>query len=54
MTSNDMRYQLITSKGVEMRFYVLKMAELYQTLYGGTIIDLLELNPKVVALRRVG
>lgn len=34
-----MRYTLITSTGRIMRFYILKTAECYQTIYGGKIID---------------
>lgn len=34
-----MKYTLITSKGSVMRFYILAMAELYQSLYGGTVFS---------------
>lgn len=34
-----MKYVLITKLGKVMPFYILKVAELYLSLYGGTIID---------------
>ena len=34
-----MKYVLITKLGQIMPFYILKVAELYLSLYGGTIID---------------
>ena len=37
--ANEMRYTLITSKGVEMKFYLVEMANLYQNIYGGIVSD---------------
>lgn len=37
--ANEMRYTLITSKGVEMKFYLIEMANLYQSIYGGIVSD---------------
>lgn len=37
-----MRYTLITSKGKIMQFFIREVAELYQTINGGVIVDQLE------------
>lgn len=34
-----MRYILITAKGKIMQFYIKEVAELYQSINGGTVID---------------
>lgn len=39
MATKDMRYTLITSKGVEMKFYLVEIANLYQNIYGGGVTD---------------
>ena len=33
-----MEYTLIKANGQEMKFYLLEMAEMYQTIYGGRIL----------------
>ena len=33
-----MEYTLIKPNGTEMKFYLLEMAELYQSIYGGRIL----------------
>lgn len=34
-----MQYTLITASGKIMQFYLRPVAELYQTIYGGQVID---------------
>lgn len=34
-----MQYTLITKNGRIMQFFILEVAELYQVLYGGVIVD---------------
>lgn len=34
-----MQYTLITSSGKIMQFYLRAVAELYQTIYGGVVVD---------------
>jgi homoserine trans-succinylase len=44
-----MKYTLITRKGKIMCFYLKDMAELYQQLYGGTIVTGSVIEQKEVA-----
>jgi hypothetical protein len=39
-----MSYTLLTSKGSIKQFYVREMAELYQSIYGGVILDVVILQ----------
>ena len=36
--TSPMEYSLIKPNGTEMKFYLLEMAEMYQTIYGGRIL----------------
>ena len=35
----DMRYILIAPDGEEMRFHIKALAEMYQTIHGGVVVD---------------
>jgi hypothetical protein len=43
-----MKYTLLTSDGRLMQFYVKSMADLYQNLYGGTIMTEAILSSKAL------
>lgn len=45
-----MKFTLITPAGKIMQFYLRQVAELYQTIYGGQLIDATILNTKHLLL----
>jgi hypothetical protein len=42
-----MKYTLLTAKGAVRQFYVLALAETYQSIYGGVIISAVVLKQQV-------
>lgn len=41
-----MSYVLVTEDGQFMRFYIKQLAELYQLIYGGQVVNITDLDHK--------